>query len=96
MIDGIRQNLTLIEPGSRKSSKTDPSKSSPSVESPNLSASTSAESVEISAPAGALGGAPIDRAKVDAIRAAIHNNAYPVDFDLLSKRMVESMSGEQA
>ena len=52
--------------------------------------------MEISAPAGTLGGAPIDRAKVDAIRAAIRNNAYPVDFDMLSKRMVESMSGEKA
>jgi flagellar biosynthesis anti-sigma factor FlgM len=96
MIDGIRQNLTLIESGSRKSSKADPSKSSSSVESSALSASSSAESVEISAPAGTLGGAPIDRAKVDAIRAAIRNNAYPVDFDMLSKRMVESMSGEKA
>jgi anti-sigma28 factor (negative regulator of flagellin synthesis) len=33
---------------------------------------------------------------VDAIRAAIRNNAYPVDFDMLAKRMVESMAGEQA
>ncbi len=96
MIDGIRQNLTLIEPGSRKSSKADASKTASSVESSALSASSSAESVEISAPAGTLGGAPIDRAKVDAIRSAIRNNAYPVDFDVLAKRMVESMSGEQA
>ena len=96
MIDGIRQNLNLIEPGSRKSSKADGSKSSISVESAALSASMGAESVEISAPAGSLGGAPIDRARVDAIRAAIRNNAYPVDFDVLAKRMVESMSGEQA
>ena len=96
MIDGIRQNLTLVEPGSRKSSKADPSKGSPSVESSALSAASGAESVEISAPAGSLGGAPIDRAKVDAIRAAIRNNAYPVDFDLLSKRMIESLSGEKA
>ena len=96
MIDGIRQNLNLIESGSRKSSKADASKSSISVESAALSASMGAESVEISAPAGSLGGAPIDRARVDAIRAAIRNNAYPVDFDVLAKRMVESMSGEQA
>jgi flagellar biosynthesis anti-sigma factor FlgM len=96
MIDGIRQNLTLIEPGSRKSSKADASKSSSSVEHSTLSAASSAESVEISAPAGSLGGAPIDRAKVEAIRSAIRNNAYPVDFDLLAKRMVESMAGEKA
>ena len=96
MIDGIRQNLTLIEPGSRKSSKADASKTASSVDSSALSASSSAESVEISAPAGTLGGAPIDRAKVDAIRSAIRNNAYPVDFDVLAKRMVGSMSGEQA
>ena len=96
MIDGIRQNLNLIEPGSRKSSKADASKSSASVESSALSASTSAESVEISASVGSLGGAPIDRARVDAIRAAILNNAYPVDFDMLAKRMVDSLIGEQA
>jgi anti-sigma28 factor (negative regulator of flagellin synthesis) len=33
---------------------------------------------------------------VEAIRSAIRNNAYPVDFDLLAKRMVESMAGEKA
>ena len=96
MIDGIRQNLNLIEPGSRKSSKADASKSSASVESSAFSGSTGAESVEISASVGTLGGAPIDRARVDAIRAAIRNNAYPVDFDLLAKRMVDSLVGEKA
>ncbi len=96
MIDGIRQNLNLIESGSRKSSKTDASKTSASVESSALSAATGAESVEISASVGSLGGAPIDRARVDAIRSAIRNNAYPVDFDLLAKRMLESLVGEQA
>jgi len=96
MIDGIRQNLTLVEPGSRKSSKADTTKSSTSIESSALSAGAGVDSVEISASAGPLGGAPVDRAKVDAIRAAIRNNAYPVDFDMLAKRMVESMAGEQA
>jgi flagellar biosynthesis anti-sigma factor FlgM len=96
MIDGIRQNLNLIEPGSRKSSKADASKSSASVEASGLGGASSAESVEISASVGSLGGAPIDRARVDAIRAAIRNNAYPVDFDVLAKRMVESLVGEKA
>jgi flagellar biosynthesis anti-sigma factor FlgM len=96
MIDGIRQNLNLIEPGSRKSSKADASKGSASAETAGLSSPNGAESVEISAPAGSIGGAPVDRARVDAIRTAIRNNAYPVDFELLAKRMVESMSEEPA
>ena len=96
MIDGIRQNLNLIEPGSRKSSKAEASKSSAAGESSGLSVATSAESVEISTSVGSLGGAPIDRARVDAIRSAIRNNAYPVDFDVLAKRMVESLVGEKA
>ncbi len=96
MIDGIRQNLNLIEPGSRKSSKADSTKSSATVESGSHSAAAGADSVEISAPAGNIGGAPVDRVRVDAIRAAIRNNAYPVDFEILAKRMVESMSGEPA
>ena len=96
MIDGIRHNLNLIEPGSRKSSKADSSKSAAAAESYGLSSALGAETVEISASAGNIGGAPVDRARVDAIRSAIRNNAYPVDFELLAKRMVESMSEEPA
>jgi anti-sigma28 factor (negative regulator of flagellin synthesis) len=52
--------------------------------------------VEINTPKSGLGGAPIDRARVDAIREAIRNNAYPVDFDKLAERMLQSVSGESA
>jgi flagellar biosynthesis anti-sigma factor FlgM len=93
MIDGIRQNLTMIDQGSRKSSKADSAKSPVSAEASGSSTATGADSVEISASTGALGGAPIDRARVDAIRNAIRNNAYPVDVDMLAKSMIQSMSG---
>lgn len=96
MIDGIRHNLNLIEPGARKSTKADSSKSAAMSDAYGLSSSIGAETVEISASAVNIGGAPVDRARVDAIRSAIRNNAYPVDFELLAKRMVESMSEEPA
>jgi len=97
MIDGIRQALTQVDPGTRKAGKTgraDPSKASESFASIGFSAE--AESVEINTPKAGLAGAPIDRARVDAIREAIRNNAYPVDFDKLAERMLQSVSGDSA
>jgi anti-sigma28 factor (negative regulator of flagellin synthesis) len=52
--------------------------------------------VEINTPTASLVGAPVDRAKVDAIREAIRNNAYPVDYQKLADRMIRSVSGELA
>jgi len=97
MIDSIRQALTQLDPGSRKAGKTskvDPSKGSTSVASMGLAAE--AESVEINTPKASLSGAPVDRARVDAIREAIRNNAYPVDFEKLAERMLQSASVESA
>jgi flagellar biosynthesis anti-sigma factor FlgM len=97
MIDGIRQALTQPDPASRKSGKVgkaDPLKGSDPIASLGLSAE--AESVEINTPKASLSGAPVDRARVDAIREAIRNNAYPVDFDKLAQRMLQSVSGEPA
>jgi flagellar biosynthesis anti-sigma factor FlgM len=91
MIEGIRQNLTLVDPSARKS-KTDSASSASSAtasDASSLSQGLVAELVEISTTAGRQSSPPIDRAKVDAIRTAIKNNAYPVDFDELAKRMVE-------
>ena len=95
MIDGIRQNLTLIDQSARKS-KTETAAGSSSLtssEASSLSQGLVAELVEISTTAGRESSSPIDRAKVDAIRTAIKNNAYPVDFDELAKRMVEQFTG---
>jgi len=96
MTHGIRQNLTMIDQGSRKSSKAESTKSALSTDASTASSATAADSVEISASTGTLGGAPIDRSRVDAIRNAIRNNSYPVDFDMLAKHMVKSLSGEPA
>src|SRR4051794_34049126 len=92
MIDGIRQNLTYLEPGARKGAKSDAA-SSPTGPSASVSGASSAEVVEISSLATEGRAAPLDRAKIDAVRAAIQNNSYPVDFDKLAHRMVASLSG---
>lgn len=95
MIDGIRQNLTYLDPGSRKSGKTEAgSASAPRAPSVALSSSQGAELVQISA--SALGGstsAPMDKSRIEAIRDAIRRNAYPLDFDKLAERMIESDFG---
>ena len=94
MIDGIRQNLTMIDQSARKSSKPEALVGSASAETSVLSSGAGAELVEISTSMGQqASSAPIDRSKVEAIRTAIRNNSYPVDFDELSKRMVETMMG---
>ena len=94
MIDGIRHTLAQIDSGSRKAGKPDSSRSPAAVSALDLS--SSAESVEINTPTASLVGAPVDRAKVDAIREAIRNNAYPVDYQKLADRMIRSVSGELA
>jgi len=83
-----------MDPGSRKSGRVDSSRGSASISSLDLS--SAAESVEINTPKASLAGAPVDRAKVDAIRDAIRNNAYPVDFEKLAERMIRSVAGEPA
>lgn len=87
MIDGIRQNLNYLEPGARKSAKADGSASAP------RAGASGASSVETSlvdvTSANSGGAAPLDRSRIDAIREAIRNNAYPVDFDQLAERMID-------
>jgi len=96
MIDGIRHAMTQIDPGSRKAGKPDASKGSASIASLGLSSASELESVEINTPKASLAGAPIDRVRVDAIREAIRNNAYPVDFEKLAERMLQSVVQESA
>lgn len=94
MIDGIRQNLSYLEPGARKGAKAEGAKAaSSSSASSSLSGAVGAEIVEISASGQAAGGAPLDRAKIDAIRTAIRNNAYPIDYDKLADSMIEQLTG---
>jgi anti-sigma28 factor (negative regulator of flagellin synthesis) len=96
MIDGIRHAMTQMDPGSRKAGKADVLKGSASISSLGFASALEPESVEINTPKAGLSGAPIDRARVDAIREAIRNNAYPVDFEKLAERMVRSVAGEPA
>jgi len=96
MIDGIRHAMTQIDPGSRKMGKADASKGSASISTMGFSSASELESVEINTPKAGLSGAPIDRARVDAIREAIRNNAYPVDFEKLAERMIRSVAQEPA
>jgi len=39
---------------------------------------------------------PIDKARIQAIRFAIQNNDYPVDFDKLAGKMIESQLFSEA
>lgn len=93
MIDGIRQNLTYLDPANRKGGKTEAgSASAPRAASSGSSAG--AKLVEISASAlGGAAGAPVDKSRIEQIRDAIRRNAYPLDFEKLAERMIESDLG---
>lgn len=98
MIDGIRQKLTYLEPGARKGAKADSSTLAPP---PGQSAATTgAAGAFIDVTSASSGGtAPLDQTRIEAIREAIRNNAYPVDFDQLAERMIDvdfKRRGEQA
>jgi flagellar biosynthesis anti-sigma factor FlgM len=93
MIDGIRQNLTYLDPSSRKGAKAE-NASGAAAKPATLSIGPGAELVEISASASqALSGAPIDKSRIEAIRDAIRRNAYPLDFEKLAERMIETDIG---
>ena len=93
MIDGIRQNLTYLDPSSRKGAKAENANGAAGKPTA-LSIGPGAELVEISASAGqSLNGAPIDKSRIEAIRDAIRRNAYPLDFEKLAERMIETDIG---
>ena len=95
MIDGIRQNLTYMDPSARKGKAEAGSTSAPRAPSVSLTSSQGAELVEISSLSfgGASSAAPIDKSRLTAIRDAIRSNGYPIDFDKLAERMMESDLG---
>ncbi len=84
MIDGVSSKLSYMKPTLKKPEKLDVATSSaPAGEQAKVElASTSS--------AGSSNAAPIDRAKIAAIRNAIRNNAYPIDFQKLADRMIEA------
>jgi anti-sigma28 factor (negative regulator of flagellin synthesis) len=98
MIDGIRQNLTYLEPGARKGSKAEAAASSTRSPVSGSSAAAAESFIDVTS-ASSGGAAPLDRTRIEAIRDAIRNNAYPVDFDQLAERMIDvdfNRRGDQA
>lgn len=93
MIDGIRQNLTYLDPSNRKSGKAEAGGAS-APRSSSTGSSQGTKLVEISASAlDGAAGAPIDKSRIEQIRDAIRRNAYPLDFGKLAERMIESDLG---
>lgn len=84
MIDGIRSKIASAETNARKSAK--------AAEAPPPLVAAEATTVEISTARNqnASTAAPIDSGKVAAIRDAIRNKAYPLDFEKLADRMIEA------
>lgn len=95
MIDGIRQNLTYMDPSARKGKAEAGGTSAPRAPSVSLTSSQGAELVEISSSGfgDTSSGAPVDTSRITAIRDAIRRNGYPVDFEKLAERMIESDLG---
>lgn len=88
MIDGIRQNLTYLEPGARKGTKADSSTLAPPSGSSAVTTGAAGPVIDVTL-ASSGGTAPLDQTRIEAIREAIRNNAYPVDFDQLAERMID-------
>lgn len=90
MIDGIRQNMTPLELNGRKGVKSETA-SAISLQGPgDASPAVQSEVVDLTAAKTGAGSAPLDRSRIEAIRSAIRDNAYPVDFDRLAERMIDS------
>jgi flagellar biosynthesis anti-sigma factor FlgM len=87
-----------MDPSTRKNGKAEAGATSlnrsPSVP---LSGGMSSELVQISAGASAGShSAPIDKGRIEAIRDAIRRKEYPVDFEKLADRMIETDLGVPA
>jgi flagellar biosynthesis anti-sigma factor FlgM len=88
MIDGIGPKLRLVETAPRKNASADASTVETGVTN---SSETKKNGVALSAALIALDTKPpIDKARIQAIRFAIQNNDYPLDFDKLAGKMIES------
>ena len=93
-IDGIGPKLRLVETAPRKSTSTDAN----AMETGVANGSDSNKNVVSLNPALIALDAkpPIDKARIQAIRFAIQNNDYPVDFDKLAGKMIESQLFSEA
>lgn len=95
MIDGIRQQLTYLDPSNRKAkAETGTAASSRAPSVALASSAQGAELVEISASmSSAASSAPIEKSRVEAIRDAIRRKEYPINFEKLAERMIETDLG---
>jgi flagellar biosynthesis anti-sigma factor FlgM len=95
MIDGIRPQLNYGDTAARKGGKVDTAQlSAAGVEQDKVELTSASAST---LPSSSSSSAPIDKAKIAAIRSAISKNAYPIDFQKLADRMIEVdvLSGSQ-
>ena len=94
MIDGIGQKLRLIETAPRKSTSAEANAMEMGVEN---SSDSKKNVVSLNPTLIALEAKPpIDKSRIEAIRFAIQNNDYPVDFDKLAGKMIESQLFSEA
>ena len=94
MIDGIGPKLRLIETAPRKSTSAEAN----AMEMGVANSSDSKKNVVSLNPTWIALEAkpPIDKSRIEAIRFAIQNNDYPVDFDKLAGKMIESQLFSEA
>jgi len=94
MIDGIGPKLRLIETAPRKSTSAEAN----AMEMGVANSSDSKKNVVSLNPTliALQAKPPIDKSRIEAIRFAIQNNDYPVDFDKLASKMIESQLFSEA
>ena len=94
MIDGIGPKLRLIETAPRKSTSAEANAMEMGVAN---SSGSKKNVVSLNSTLIALEAKPpIDKDRIQAIRFAIQNNDYPVDFDKLAGKMIESQLFSEA
>jgi len=94
MIDGIGPKLRLIETAPRKSTSAEANAMEMGVAN---SSDSKKNVVSLNSTLIALEAKPpIDKDRIQAIRFAIQNNDYPVDFDKLASKMIESQLFSEA
>ena len=94
MIDGISPKLRLIETAPRKSISAEANAMEMGVAN---SSGSKKNVVSLNSTLIALEAKPpIDKDRIQAIRFAIQNNDYPVDFDKLAGKMIESQLFSEA
>lgn len=94
MIDGIGPKLRLIETAPRKSTSAEANAMEMGVAN---SSDSKKNVVSLNPTLIALEAKPpIDKSRIEAIRFAIQNNDYPVDFDKLASKMIESQLFSEA